>query len=89
MQFTFKLLSPEAVPRALAKAERYRLLNQPGEAESICLDALEVEPNNQEAIAMLVLAITEQFGRDQRLVCTPGIPPSASRTSTSDAITGG
>ena len=68
MQYTFKLLSPEAVPRALAKADRYRLLNEPGEAESICLDALEVEPRNQEAIAMLVLAITEQFGRDQRLV---------------------
>ena len=38
--FELKTLSPEAVPRALAKAERYRLLNEPGEAESICLDAL-------------------------------------------------
>jgi hypothetical protein len=62
--FSLKILSPEAVPRALAKAERYRLLNEPGEAESICLDALEVGPTNQEAITMLLLAITEQFDAD-------------------------
>ena len=64
MEFAFKSLSPEAVPRALAKAERYRLLNEPGEAESICLDALEIEPDNQDALAMLLLALTEQFGGD-------------------------
>src|SRR5204862_2454288 len=61
MQFTLKPLSQEAVPRALAKAEHYRLLNEPGEAESICRDALEVEPDNQEALATLLLALTEQF----------------------------
>jgi len=64
MEFEFKTLSPEAVPRALAKAERYRLLNEPGEAESICLDALEIEPDNQEALAMLLLALTDQFGNE-------------------------
>jgi len=62
--FELKILSPEAVPRALAKAERYRLLNEPSEAESICLDALEVGPTNQEAITMLLLAITDQFDTD-------------------------
>jgi hypothetical protein len=62
--FELKTLSPEAVPRALAKAERYRLLNEPGEAVSICLDALEIDPTNQEAIATLLLAITEQFDAD-------------------------
>ncbi len=62
--FELKTLSPEAVPRALAKAERYRLLNEPGEAESICLDALEIGPTNQEAITMLLLAITDQFDAD-------------------------
>jgi len=29
MKFELKALSPEAIPRALAKAERYRLLNEP------------------------------------------------------------
>ena len=70
MEFELKTLSPEAVPRALAKAERYRLLNEPGEAESICLDALEVEPDNQEALATLLLALTDQFD-DDRVVASP------------------
>ena len=59
--FELKTLSPEAVPRALAKAERYRLLNEPGEAESICLDVLAIDPTNQEVIVLLLLAITDQF----------------------------
>ena len=64
MIFELKTLSPEAVPRALAKAERYRLLNEPGEAESICLDALRVDPENQEGLVTLLLALTDQFGDD-------------------------
>ena len=31
---------------AVAKAKQYRVLNQPAEAESICRDILEVEPEN-------------------------------------------
>ena len=61
MKFELKALSPDAVSRALEKAERYRLLNEPGEAESICLDVLDVEPANQEALVMLLLAITDRF----------------------------
>ena len=64
MEFTLKPLSPEAVARALAKAERYRLLNEPGEAESICLDALEADPENQEALVTMLLALTDQFDDD-------------------------
>ena len=59
--FELKLLSPSAVPSALALAERYRLLNEPGEAESICLDVLRVEPDNQDAIVTMLLALTDQF----------------------------
>ena len=62
--FDLKTLSLEAVPRALAKAERYRLLNEPSDAESICLDALEADPENQEAVKMLLLALTDQFTAD-------------------------
>src|SRR5438874_10636829 len=64
MEFELKTISPEAVNRALAKAERYRLLNEPGEAESICLDALRVEPDNNDALVTLLLALTDQFGED-------------------------
>jgi hypothetical protein len=59
--FELKLLSAEALPRALEKAERYRLLNEPGEAESICLDVLRVQPENQQALVVLILALTDQF----------------------------
>ncbi len=56
-----KLLDRESIPSALSKAERYRLLNQPWEAESIYLDILEIEPAHAEALVGLLLAITDQF----------------------------
>ena len=59
--FEPKPISKDAIPSALAKAERYRLLNEPGEAESICLDVLQIEPDNQDALVALVLALTDQF----------------------------
>lgn len=58
-----KTLSKEAIPAALEKANRYRLLNEPGEAESICLDILKVDPENQEATITLMLALTDRFTR--------------------------
>ena len=64
MEFALKTLSPDAVPRALEKAVRYRLLNEPGEAASICLDVLAADDDNQEAIATLLLALTDQFEDD-------------------------
>ena len=60
--YTLKRLSPEGVPSALLKAERYRLLNQPWAAESICHDILVVEPENQQALVLLLLCITDQIG---------------------------
>src|ERR1700704_1410213 len=56
-----KPLSKEAIPAALEKAERYRLLNEPAEAESICLDVLKADSENQEAIVTLLLALTDRF----------------------------
>src|SRR6202011_163864 len=56
-----KSLSKEAIPAALEKAERNRLLNEPGEAESICLDVLKADPQNQEEILTLLLALTDRF----------------------------
>jgi len=56
-----KAISQEAIPRAIEKAEHYRLLNDPEQAESICLDVLEADPDNQRALRVLVLAMTDQF----------------------------
>ena len=61
--FDLKPLSDNAIRRATAKAERYRLLGEPEEAESICRDILCTDRDNQEVLAMLLLAITDQFTR--------------------------
>lgn len=59
-----KPITPAGIQAALLKAERYRLLNDSSAAESICLDILDVEPDNQAANIMLLLAITDQFHED-------------------------
>ena len=61
-----KKISRDAIPRAVQKAERYRLLNQSWATESICLDILEADPANQPVLVMLLLAITDQFGPESR-----------------------
>ncbi len=61
--YELKLISIEAIPSALDKAERYRLLNEPREAESICRDILQVDPEHQQGLVLLLLALTDQFGR--------------------------
>lgn len=61
--FEIKRISPDAVPAALEKAMRYRLLNEPMQAESICIDVLELQPDNRGALVTLLLALTDQFDR--------------------------
>jgi tetratricopeptide (TPR) repeat protein len=62
--FKLKPLSAEAIPAALEKATCYRYLNEPAEAESICLDILEGDPDNQQALVTLILALTDQFDHE-------------------------
>src|SRR5215475_4456093 len=61
MHFELKSISEHSIPEALAKVERYRLLNEPSLAESICLDILAIAPDNQQALIALLLARTDQF----------------------------
>lgn len=61
MHFELKSISVQSIPEALAKVERYRLLNEPKLAESICLDILAVVPDHQQALISLLLARTDQF----------------------------
>ena len=63
MEFELKTLSPEAVPRALAKAERYRLLNEPARPRASASTRSQIDPDNQEALVTLLLALTDQFER--------------------------
>ena len=68
--FDLKPLHPDAIPAALEKALRYRLLNEPAEAESICLDVLTVDPANQKALVLLLLAMTDRFGKGYAVSAT-------------------
>ena len=62
MHFDLKPISAASIPEAFTKVERYRFLNEPSLAESICLDILAIVPNDQQALISLLLARTEQFG---------------------------
>ncbi|MBI4469688.1 MAG: hypothetical protein HY650_10245 [Acidobacteria bacterium] len=68
MKFRLKPISKSGVPEALSKVAHYRYLNQPAEAESICRDVLIADPENQLAVRLLGLVITDQFtgGRSDR-----------------------
>jgi hypothetical protein len=59
--FELKRLHKNALPAALAKAERYRLLNEAREAESICRDVLAVDPEDAAAKILLILSLSDQF----------------------------
>jgi len=61
MHFELKSISEQSIPEALTKVERYRLLNEPSLAESICLDILAIAPDHQQALISLLLARTDQF----------------------------
>ena len=63
-QFKLKPISREAIPRAIQKAERYRLINQSWAAESICRDILQIDPANQQVLVMFVLTLTDQLADD-------------------------
>jgi len=61
MERQFKTISRNGIVEALAKVQHYRYLNQSEEAESICRDVLAVDPENQLALRLLGLTITDQF----------------------------
>jgi tetratricopeptide (TPR) repeat protein len=61
MEYTIKRISTAGIGEAIAKAELYRSLNEPEEAESICRDIVAIEPQHQLALRLLGLALTDQF----------------------------
>ena len=60
-RFALKRISVDAIERAVERAEHYRLLNDPEQAESICLDILAIDPGNASARITLILSLTDQF----------------------------
>jgi hypothetical protein len=61
--FQLKPLSRAGFAGALDKARQYRLLNEPGAAESICRDILDVDPQHGEGTILLILTLTDMFVR--------------------------
>lgn len=60
-RFKLKPIREDSIPEALRRAERYRLLNEPAQAESICRDILRVRADDQQALVTIVLALIDQF----------------------------
>jgi tetratricopeptide (TPR) repeat protein len=61
MEYDLKYISPAGIAEAINKVELYRSLNEPEEAESICRDILNIEPEHQLALRLLGLTLTDQF----------------------------
>ena len=61
MEYPLKRIHPDGLDAALAKADRYRTLNQPAEAESICRDVLALDAAHPLALRILGLALTDQI----------------------------
>ncbi len=62
-ELKLKAISADGIPHAIEKAERYRLLNDPAQAESICRDVLAVDRDNQQALRILILALTDELSQ--------------------------
>ncbi|MBT8079132.1 MAG: hypothetical protein KJO31_11200 [Gammaproteobacteria bacterium] len=61
-------ISTSSIPAALEKARQYRLLKEPEQAESICLDILVADPAHHEAKILLILSLTDQFARSGQML---------------------
>ena len=55
-----------AVDEALVKAKQYRSLLEPEIAESICLDVLHIDPDNQDVLIIYILALCDQISRTEK-----------------------
>lgn len=60
-EFELRTITPDGLESAIDRAEHYRLLNQPVQSQSICQDVLAVDPDNQRALVVLLLAMTDEF----------------------------
>ncbi|APR81031.1 Hypothetical protein A7982_06378 [Minicystis rosea] len=68
MGYELKRLPEGTLDGAMAKAEHYRDLNQPDEAESICRDVLDIDPLHQMALRTLGLALTDRLHHERHRV---------------------
>ena len=67
MGFELRSVREASIPQSLRKAHQYRLLDEPMHAESICRDVLRADADNQQALDILVMALTDQFKSSEGL----------------------
>jgi len=68
LDYQLHRISEHAIPAALEKARQYRSLLEPEQAESICLDILDIHPDYHDAIIVLILAYTDQFSNSGQIL---------------------
>lgn len=61
MELTLHDIHADSIDLALDKARQYRSLIEPEMAESICLDILNIDEDNQSALVIYILALTDQI----------------------------
>lgn len=64
----YHLINKDSIPTVLEKARQYRSLLEPDLAISICIDVFAVDPENQEAIVIYILALTDQYSHQHSKV---------------------
>ncbi len=57
----YHIIHKTAIPNVLKKAKQYRLLLEPDLAISICIDIFAIDANNQEALIIYILALTDKL----------------------------
>lgn len=61
MELNLHDIHTDSIELALDKARQYRSLLEPEIAESICLDILHIDPENQKALVLYILALSDQL----------------------------
>lgn len=61
MDLTLQDIHADSIDLALERARQYRSLLEPEIAESICLDILNIDPGNQAALVVYILALSDQI----------------------------
>ncbi|MEC7596311.1 MAG: hypothetical protein VYD29_04205 [Pseudomonadota bacterium] len=68
-----------SIEDVLERAKQYRSLLQPDMAISICMDIFAVDKNNQEALVIYILALTDQLSQSESKVHQKKITDSIKR----------
>ena len=63
----YHTINKSSLPSVIAKAKQYRSLLEPDLAISICLDVFAVDQNNQEALVIYILSLTDLYSHDVKV----------------------